>query len=143
MITPSVRAFVSFAATMAVTAALGACVRSASPAEMNRPQPIESRTLAIRFDNSGRERVDVYLIGDRREWLLGRVAPGAIATLRIPEASLSGGSQFMRLAVLTGEQVTVQAARDPRATFTVVQPTSALLAQQWKFSDGQLTPIWR
>ena len=34
----------------------------------------------IRFDNDAREHVHVYLIGEKREWLLGRVEPGAMAT---------------------------------------------------------------
>jgi len=29
--------------------------------------------LAIRFDNGERDYVRVYLVGEKREWLLGRV----------------------------------------------------------------------
>ncbi len=82
MTTSCRRAFVSFAATIAITLALGACAAS-------RPMPdaqlsTDAHPLTIRFDNLGRERVHVYLIGATREWVLGRVEPGAIETLRIP-----------------------------------------------------------
>jgi hypothetical protein len=99
--------------------------------------------LAIRFDNNAGEHVHVYLIGEQREWLLGRVEPGARATLQIPEASLAGSPGFVQLAVLTGKRVTLQAARDARATFTVAQPASAILSQRWTFAQGQLTSLWR
>lgn len=143
MTTPRVGAIVSLAAGITVTALLAACARAPSRAALGAPASVESRSLAIRFENSGREHVHVYLIGEQREWLLGRVAPGAIATLRVPDASLASGSQFVRLAVLVGEPVAVGVARDPHATLTIVQPRSALLATQWRFSEGALTPIWR
>lgn len=141
MTTPRTRALVSLAATITVTLAFGACVRAPSRAALDGPPRVESRPLTIRFDNSAREHVHVYLIGDERQWLLGRVEPGAIATLRIPEASFAGSSQSMRLAVLTGESPTLQASRNPRATFTIVQPTSAILSQRWRFVEGQLTSV--
>jgi hypothetical protein len=141
MTTPRTRALVSLAATMTITLALGACVRAPSRMALDGPAPMEGRSLAIRFDNDTREHVHVYLIGRQREWLLGRVEPGAIAMLRIPEASLAGDSGFVQLAVLTGERVTLQAARDTRATFTIAQPVSAILSQRWRFAQGQLTPL--
>ena len=144
MTTPRTRAAVSLAAMMVLTLVSGACVRAPSRPVLQAPTTIEaSRTLAIRFDNDAREHVHVYLIGERREWLLGRVEPGAIATLRIPEASLNGGSRFVRLAVITGERMTLQAARDARATFTVSQPASAMLSHEWRFAHGELTPRLR
>ncbi|HEX6052777.1 MAG TPA: hypothetical protein VFZ21_26105 [Gemmatimonadaceae bacterium] len=144
MTTPRTGAAVSLVATMVLTLVSGACVRARSRPALAVPTTIEAtRPPTIRFDNDAREHVHVYLIGERREWLLGRVEPGAIVTLRIPEASLSGGPRFMRLAVITGERVTLQAARDPRATFTVAQPASAMLSQQWRFAHGELTPRLR
>jgi hypothetical protein len=100
---------------------------------------IDALPLTIRFDNFGRERVDVYLIGTKREWLLGRVDPGGVASLRIPEEALAKGSMQVRLAVIAGEPVTFAAARNPRARLTVPQPASTILSQQWRFSQGELT----
>ena len=139
MTTSCRRAFVSFAAT--ITLALGACVHAPS-----RPVPdplisTDALPLTFRFDNLARERVDVYLIGAKREWLLGRVEPGAIASLRIPEGALAEGSMFVRLAVLAGERLTFEAARHARARLTVAQPASAILSQRWRFSQGELTSL--
>jgi hypothetical protein len=141
MTTLRTRAFVSLAATTAVTLALGACAPGPSRPALDGPAPMDGRPIAIRFDNDAREHVHVYLVGGQRQWLLGRVEPGARATLRIPEAALAGSLGSVQLAVLTGERLTLQAARDPRATFTVAQPASAILSQQWMFAQGQLTSL--
>jgi hypothetical protein len=115
--------------------ALGACARPPAP---GAPAPVPA---AIHFDNAAPARVYVYLLGERREWLLGRVEPGARATLRLPAAALAEGPGFVRLAVLAGEGLTLQAARDPRARVTIAQPAAALAAQRWTFAQGELTPL--
>jgi hypothetical protein len=135
------RALVSLVAAMTATLTLGACFQAA-PAR-DGPSPTGDDPLAIRFDNGAREHVHVYLIGEKREWLLGRVEPGAIATLRIPEESLAGHAVFVRLAVIAGERLTLQAARNTRATLTLAQPMSAILSQQWSFAQGRLTSVRR
>jgi hypothetical protein len=138
MTTSSRRAFVSIVATIAITLALGACVHAPSHSvpELIATDPGQP---SIRFDNLGLERVDVYLIGGKREWLLGRVEPGATASLRIPEEAFADGSKFVRLAVLANEERTFQAARNPRAKLTIALPPSEILSQRWSFSQGQLT----
>jgi len=139
MTTSSRRAFVSIAATIAITLALGACVHAPS---RSVPDPISTAgPQTFRFDNLGVERVDVYLIGGRREWLLGRVEPGAIASLRIPEGAFADGSKFVRLAVIANEQPTFQAARNPRAKLTIGLPPAAIMKQRWSFSQGEITSV--
>lgn len=141
MTTTCQRTFVSIAATL--TLALGACVRTPS-SQMTDPRiSTDSHPLEIRFDNLARDRVDVYLIGEKREWLLGRVDPGAIASLRIPEEALVEASRFVRLAVIAGEPLTFAAARNPRARLTVAQPAAVILSQRWSFSQGQLSSLGR
>ena len=135
------RAFVSIAATMTMTLALGACASAPSRPVLDGPISIETRPLTIRFDNLSRGSVDVYLIGATREWMLGRVAPGAIASLRVPDGALAEGSMMVRLAVLTGERLTLAAARHPRAVLTVAQPASGILLQRWTFSQGDLVSL--
>jgi len=142
MTTPCRRAFVSIAATMIVTLALGACVRAPSRPVLDGPMSTDTRPPAIRFDNLARESVHVYLIGEKREWLLGRVEPGAIAILRVPDGALAEGSTIVRLAVLVGELATLEAARHARA-LTVAQPASAILSQRWRFSQGELISLRR
>ena len=85
----------------------------------------------------------VYLIGEKREWVLGRVEAGAIALLRIPEAALAGNPTFVRLVVIAGDGVTLQAARHARATPTLAQPVLDILSQRWRFSQGSLTSLGR
>jgi hypothetical protein len=147
MTTPRTRSRVSLAGLTAaltvaltVTFALGACATAPSPAPAPTAAPV-----AVRFDNDASVYVHVYLIGEKREWLLGRVEPGARATLRIPDASLLESQGTVRLAVLAGDRVTLRAARDARAAMTIAQPTSTMLSQRWTFSQtlqqGQLTSL--
>src|SRR5262252_6610877 len=99
MTTPRTRAVVSLGVattvfrmtviTMAVLT-LGACARAPSRPAVEAPAPenaVEWFPLSIRFDNDVRDYVHVYLIGDGRQWLLGRVEPGAVAILKIPDAA--------------------------------------------------------
>jgi hypothetical protein len=127
---------------MSLTLALGACVPGPSGPAFDRPATLRGRPLTIRFDNNGREHVHVYLVdGRQRQWLLGRVEPWSLETLRIPAAALAGNPGFVQLTVLRGERMTPQAARNPRAVFTLAQPVSAILSQRWVFAQGQLTPL--
>ena len=128
---------------MAITLALGACIGASAPPAHSAAISIDALPLTIRFDNFARDRVDVYLIGAKREWLLGRVEPGATGSLRIPEEALAKGSMYVRLAVIAGEPLTFEAARNPRARLTIAQPASAILSQQWRFSQGELTSLGR
>ncbi len=124
--------------TMAL--ALGACASGPSRAALDGQITAEA-SPTIRFDNFERQSVDVYLIGLKREWRLGRVAPGAIGSLRIPEEALTEGSMMVRLAVISGERPTFAAARHPRARVTMAQPAAAILSQRWTFSQGALMSL--
>ena len=143
MTTPRLHALVSLASTIVLTLGLGACTGAPARAGLNDPSPVEATSLAIRFDNQARDYVHVYLVGQRREWLLGRVAPGATAALRIPDDALEEETGFVRLAVVTGAHVTLQAARDPRAQMTMAQLATTLASQRWQIAQGQLTSLTR
>ena len=138
MTTPRPYVLVSRAAMTILTLALGACASTPARPALE-PSPIEAGQASLRFDNQARSYVHVYLVGEKREWLLGRVEPGAVATLRIPEGSLESNPGFVQLAVVEGKRVTQQAARDARAQLTIAQPASSILARQWRFVPGQLT----
>jgi hypothetical protein len=143
MTTPRTRAIRSLTVTALCTLStlgLGACVRSPSRPVWHTPAPVGGAPRSFRFDNEGAEYVHVYLVGEAgREWLLGRVEPGARATLRLPAAAIDGSTAFVRLAVLTGERATLSAALDPRARVTIAAPTSTIASQRWAFTGGQLT----
>jgi hypothetical protein len=126
---------VSLAIVLSATLVADACARGPSPV-VTGSTPAE-QPLLIRFDNDARTYVDVYLVGETRERWLGRVAPGAHSTLRIPRAAEPMFSGFVRLAVLAGSPLSMQAAREPRAMVTVAQPAAELLRQQWTFSQTQ------
>ena len=139
MTTPRTQALVSLVTMMTFTLGLGACIGGPSHRVVDTPAPVDRASLTIRFDNGAREHVHVYLVGEQREWLLGRVEPGAIATFHVPEASLRESTRFVRLAVIAGASVTQSASRDPRAMLTIAQPVGGLLSQQWSYANGQLT----
>lgn len=153
MTTPRTRAVVSLdvattvfrTAAIAMTAlTLGACAGASSRPALEAPAPedaVEWFPLSIRFDNDVRDYVHVYLIGDGRQWLLGRVEPGAVATLKIPDAALGARLRFVQLAVIEGGRLTPDALHDRRAELTTLQPAVAILSQQWRFSQGELTSL--
>jgi hypothetical protein len=138
MITPRARTLVSLTATI-LTFGLGACAGAPPRLAPQGPVAAQDRSTTVRFDNGAREHVHVYLVGQKREWLLGRVEPGAIATLRLPDASLTDDPGFVQLAVVTGGRVTHRAARDPRARLTMPQPASDIVSRGWRFAQGELT----
>lgn len=141
MTTPRTRPIVSLAAGLSLALALGACVRGQAGPALDGPTSMQEPALTIRFDNDAREHVHVYLIGDKREWLLGRVEAGTRRTLKIPAASRASGEGFVQLAVIAGERPTLQAARNSRAMLALAQPASEIVAQRWMLTQGQLTSL--
>jgi hypothetical protein len=138
------RSLVSLAAALTLTLALGGCAGNPTRSALNDPAPAAAaRPLTIRFDNEARQYVHVYLVGENRQWLLGRVEPGARATLRVPQGAMSDDTWSMRLAVLAGDHVTMQVVSRPGAQVTIPQPAGQLLAQKWTFTqtlaNGQAT----
>jgi hypothetical protein len=147
MTTPRIRSLVSVAAALTVSLTLAGCAGAASRGAGDAAAPVQELASTVRFDNGGRDFVRVYLVSQTREWLLGRVEPGARATLRIPDDALAGNTSSMRLAVVPGGGVTLRAMGGARAAVTLAQPASEILAQRWAFSqastNGELTSIRR
>ena len=153
MTTPRTLAVVSLGVTttafrmtaIAMTAlTLGACAGGPSRPAVDAPAPVEGvewYPLSIRFDNDVRDYVHVYLIGDGRQWLLGRVEPGAVATLKVPDAAVNARLRFVQLAVIEGGRLTPDAVHDRRAELTTLQPASAILSQRWRFTQGEIRSL--
>jgi hypothetical protein len=137
------RSLVSLAAALTLTLALGGCAGNTTHGALNDPAPVAAKPATIRFRNEARQYVHVYLVGQNRDWLLGRVEPGARTELRIPTEAMADGTWQMQLAVVAGGRVTVRAASQPGAQVTIAQSTGQLLAQKWTFSqtlsNGQAT----
>jgi len=102
---------------------------------------VEWFPLSVRFDNDARDYVHVYLIGDGRQWMLGRVEPGAVATLKIPDAAVGARLRFGQLAVIEGGRLTPDAAHDRRAELTTLQPAASILSQKWRFTQGEIRSL--
>ena len=136
MTTTRIRTVVSLVATLAVTSTMAACASGTSRLPSADDAPVELAAHSIRFDNAASDYVHVYLIGERSEWLLGRVAPGARAMLRIPDFALAADQESMRLAVLVGERVTLNAGTQARAASILAQPAAEMLSQRWTFSQA-------
>jgi hypothetical protein len=137
------RSLVSLAAALTLTVALGGCAGNPTHRALNDPAPVAAKPATIRFQNEARQYVHVYLVGQNREWLLGRVEPGARTTLRIPADAMTDDTWQMQLAVVAGGRVTMQVASQPGAQVTIAQSAGQLLAQKWTFSqaltNGQAT----
>lgn len=147
MTTPRIRSLVSFAVTLTIAVALASCASTPSRPAWDGPVSTDERPVAVSFVNGARDYVHVYLIGDQRQWFLGRVEPGARATLRIPDEALADDAGSLRLAALEGQRITLQVGNDARVATTIKAPLAAILSQKWAFSETganwQLTPVAR
>jgi Rrf2 family protein len=136
---------VSRAAVLAAIVALAACAGAPAHGARSAPARAVDEALAMRFDNWARDHVHVYLVGERREWLLGRVEAGGRARLRVPEAALTDAPGSLRMVVVAGGRATLRAAHATGATVTPPQSAASLLAQRWSFSrpgpSGQLATL--
>ncbi len=103
MTTPRTQSLVSVAAALTIALTVGACARTPSRLASIRPAPTEELPVAITFENAATDYVHVYLVGEKREWFLGRVEIGARTTLRIPDEALAEDVGPVRLAVLEGQ----------------------------------------
>lgn len=134
MTTPRTRSRVSRAAALTLTLALVGCASAPARLSHDMSARAEAAPPAIRFDNDARDYVHVYLVGIRREWLLGRVAPGARVTLPVPQDALAEDEGPMRLAVLMGERVTYRVAVDARTASALPRPAAEILSREWTFA---------
>ncbi|MEO8619930.1 MAG: hypothetical protein ABI625_02620 [bacterium] len=135
MTTPRIRSLVSLTAAFIVALTVGGCASAASRGMDDGLALADEQPTSIRFDNEGRDYVRVYLVGLTQEWSLGRVAPGARVTLRVPEAALAEDAGVVRLAVLPGDRVTLRAANENRAVTVIALPATEVLAHRWTFSQ--------
>ena len=142
MTTPRVRSLVSLAAALTMTLGVGGCTGGPGRLAADTPAPMNAPPPAVRFENSSLDYVRVYLVGLWREWPLGRVAPGAVATLRIPNDALAEDEGQMRLAVLAGDGVR-RSGVDARVMTPLARPTAEIVGQRWTFTQrptyGELT----
>lgn len=99
------------------------------------------RAESVRFDNEGRDRLDIYLVGERRSWRLGRLEPGQARWLRVPGDIPPNDLARIQLVVLANAELTLSPMQDPRAVTTLRAPVFVLAGQRWAFADGQLKGV--
>ena len=92
----------------------------------------------ITFHNQGRDRIQVYLIGQKEDWLLGRLEPMETARLRLPESSSANAGEAVVLAVLPGWSRSLRPRGDRLATLSIAESGSNLPGEEWIFVNGQL-----
>jgi hypothetical protein len=100
------------------------------------PAPATAAARVIQFDNQAQDYVNVYLVGIRGQWLLGRVVPGARVMLRVPEEVMDDESRSFWLAAKAGTRVTGRVDDDPRATTTLPEHMQDMIAQRWTFTGS-------
>lgn len=118
---------------------LGGCAASRMEVEGAQPAPLVGG--ALRFDNEGRDRVDVYLVGETRSWRIGRLEPGQARWLAVPRDIPGSDLGRLQLVVLANATTSIDPMRDPRAVMTIRQPLGALAGQRWGFAHGQLKTL--
>ena len=145
MTTLRIRFLVSLATVLATTTLVSGCAGGPSTRASGTSSPSDALPFTIRFDNDARDYVHVYLVGESRQWLLGRVEPGARVTLQIPLDAIGADVGSLQLAAVPGGHATLRAAREPSVTMTILQPAAHILAQRWTYSQavatGRLTSL--
>jgi hypothetical protein len=107
------------------------------------PAPPDAVSISIEISNQTRERIDLYLISETQERLIGRVEPLARARLPLPRGVEPAAAGMIRLAVVAGATYVLSPSRDARAVLSMKQPIAALATQEWVFTAGQLMPLER
>ena len=110
---------------------------SCTPQQGAGPEPVPS-ARTITFHNSGRDRIQVYLVGAKESWLLGRLEPQETARLRLPESATTEDEQSVVLAVLPGWSRSLAPRADRRAVLSILEPGRAMSGEEWMFVNGQL-----
>ena len=98
---------------------------------------------SITFRNQSRDRIQVYLIGEKEDWLLGRLESLESAEFRLPESAFRSTAQSIVLAVIPDWSRNLQPRRDPRATLSLKEPLVALAGEEWIFVNGRFQGPFR
>src|SRR5262245_42727742 len=102
MTTSHTRTLVSLASVTIALRTLGACVQPSSQLRPDQAPVAVVRHRTVPFENNAKDYVHVYLVGDQRQWYLGRVEQGARVALLLPDETLAPGAGLMRLVVVVG-----------------------------------------
>lgn len=119
--------------TLTTTILIASCVRHQVATE----GPPDSDAVVI-FHNQGHDRIQVYLVGETQERLLGRLEPLETARLVLPEWSFDEAPGTVRLAVIPGWSKDLRPSLNGRAAFSIKEFKRNLPGEEWIFVGGQL-----
>ena len=119
--------------SLAVTIPIVSCLQHQVAPE----GPLES-DAAVVFHNQGHDRIQVYLVGETQERLLGRLEPLETARLVLPEWAVDAAPGTVRLAVIPGWSKDLRPSVNGRATFSIKEFKRNLPGAEWTFVGGQL-----
>lgn len=118
---------------------LAAGILSVSCTQPRRAAPAPAPSArTITFHNKSADRIQVYLVGDRENWLLGRLEPLETAHLRLPESTSAVADEGVVLAVLPGWSRSLAPRTDRRVALSMRERGSNLADVDWVFVNGQL-----
>ena len=117
--------------------AAGLLIVSCAQRQAGAPAPTPSERT-ITFRNSSRDRIQVYLVGQKESWLLGRLDGMETARLRLPGAYSELAGEGVVLAVLPGWSRSLAPRADRRVALSIPEPAHYLPGEEWMFVNGQL-----
>lgn len=124
--------------TLAAGVVIASCVRHHIPLSEQF-----SSAGTITFHNHTGDRIQVYLIGEKANWLLGRLEPYQTARLQLPGSSAAAPREPVSLAVIPGWSRTLQPGRDGRAALSIKDFSDNLPGEEWFFTAGQVHGPYR
>ncbi|HMC55110.1 MAG TPA: hypothetical protein VKH19_08080 [Gemmatimonadaceae bacterium] len=126
-----------FNSRMALVAAvlISACARHP---DVGLPRQMGAPLGEIVFHNSSGNRIQVYLVADNAEWLLGRLEPYETARLRVPQPARAEERQMVSLVVIRGWSRALDARQRADAPRSLREVHQELVGQDWMFVNGQL-----
>jgi hypothetical protein len=118
---------------------MAACMPSRAPRDWRQP----AAGGLITFRNQMAMPIQVYLVGEKSECLLGRLEPFETARLRLRASSCDGMSASVILVVVPGWSRTFDARHHPAGVQSLKEPSERMSGETWAFVNGQIMGPWR
>src|SRR5215208_6001450 len=139
--TPQRRVLLALLALLALTTGFVLAGCTTHPAASPSRRSSAPILAAVKVQNQSRDRIHVYLIAPRGEWLLGRVEPLQTAWLSLPVGASAVRGGWNTLAIVPGTSRSLQPSRELRSVLSMRQPIGALMTQNWVFTGSQLVGL--
>ena len=97
---------------------------------------------SITFRNQSRDRIQVYLVSETGEWLLGRLESLETTRLRLPADAFDASGDFVSLVVIPGWSRTLHARQYRGGVWSLKEPKQSVHGEMWLFVNGQIMGPW-